>query len=162
MSSTDLFQGLRSDYQNAAFRSSETEARLQSWADSQIQAVYSIAYAITSASRSLLLMKVNMMQLLEIALSMKWNKAPDTLQPCSVDSLVDLLPSVTSFLVVMSLITTLNVVLKVIVLVVRFDFFYDVASWPTGTDDILFMCLRRCQLLKVRNTAGSSGYVISF
>ncbi|VVA29716.1 PREDICTED: auxin transport BIG [Prunus dulcis] len=30
---------------------------LQSWADSQIQAVYSIAYAIASASRSLLLMK---------------------------------------------------------------------------------------------------------
>ncbi|KAI5340844.1 hypothetical protein L3X38_020118 [Prunus dulcis] len=30
---------------------------LQSWADSQIQAVYSIAYAIASASRSLLLTK---------------------------------------------------------------------------------------------------------
>ncbi|KAH0969527.1 hypothetical protein GBA52_028612 [Prunus armeniaca] len=37
-----------------------------------------------------------MMQLLEIALVDKMDKAPDTLQPCSVDSLVDLLPSVTS------------------------------------------------------------------
>ncbi|CAB4274839.1 unnamed protein product [Prunus armeniaca] len=37
-----------------------------------------------------------MMQLSEIALVDEMDKAPDTLQPCSVDSLVDLLPSVTS------------------------------------------------------------------
>ncbi|BBH00253.1 hypothetical protein Prudu_010193 [Prunus dulcis] len=41
-------------------------------------------------------MKVNMMQLLEIALVDELDKAPDTLPPCSVDSLVDLLPSLTS------------------------------------------------------------------
>ncbi|XP_008230303.1 PREDICTED: auxin transport protein BIG [Prunus mume] len=101
----------------------------QSWADSQIQAVYSIAYAIASASRSLLVGQAEaiivaivqlslefavcylersefnsedmsiqsiMVQLLEIALVDEMDKAPDTLQPCSVDSLVDLLPSATS------------------------------------------------------------------
>lgn len=36
------------------------------------------------------------MQLLEIALVDEMDKTPDTLQPCSVDSLVDLLPSITS------------------------------------------------------------------
>ncbi|CAL9014192.1 unnamed protein product [Prunus brigantina] len=36
-----------------------------------------------------------MVQLFEIALVDEMDKAPDTLQPCSVDSLVDLLPSVT-------------------------------------------------------------------
>lgn len=40
--------------------------------------------------------RVNMMQLLEIALVDEMDKALDTLQPCSVDSLVDLLPSITS------------------------------------------------------------------
>ncbi|VVA29715.1 PREDICTED: auxin transport [Prunus dulcis] len=79
-----------------------------------------------------------MMQLLEIALVDELDKAPDTLPPCSLIvwwNCYHLLPVV---LVVMSLITTLNVVLKVIVLVVRFDFFCDVASLPTGTDDYTF------------------------
>ncbi|KAL6287679.1 hypothetical protein ACE6H2_012069 [Prunus campanulata] len=38
----------------------------------------------------------NTVQLLVIALVHEMDKEPDTLQPCSVDSLVDLLPSVTS------------------------------------------------------------------
>lgn len=37
----------------------------------------------------------SMVQLLEMALINRMDKTPDVLQPCSVDSLVDLLPSVT-------------------------------------------------------------------
>ncbi|KAF3945345.1 hypothetical protein CMV_028261 [Castanea mollissima] len=100
---------------------------LQSWNDSQIQAVASIASALASASRSLsveqaealivavvqqslefavsyleksefngddLSIQNKLVQLLEIALVDGVDKVSDTLQPCSINSLVDLLPTV--------------------------------------------------------------------
>ncbi|KAM1666136.1 hypothetical protein ACFX1X_045806 [Malus domestica] len=142
ISSTDLLQRLRSSddsirpglenllpiLKRGVEADGDGKLGLQSWTDSQIQAVYSIAYAVASASRSMsvdqadaiivaivqqslefavcylersefstedMSIQNNMVHLLEMALIDGMDKTPGTLQPCSVDSLVDLLPSVT-------------------------------------------------------------------
>ncbi|KAB2613738.1 auxin transport protein BIG-like [Pyrus ussuriensis x Pyrus communis] len=142
ISSTDLLQRLRSSsdsirpglenllpiLKRGVEADGDGKLGLQLWTDSQIQAVYSIAYAVASASRSLLVdqadaiivaivqqslefavcylersefstedmsIQNNMVHLLEMALIDGMDKTPGALRPCSVDSLVDLLPSVT-------------------------------------------------------------------
>ncbi|TQD82010.1 hypothetical protein C1H46_032473 [Malus baccata] len=142
ISSTDLLQRLRSSpdsirpglenllpiLKRGVEAAGDGKLGLQSWTDSQIQAVYSISYAVASSSRSLsveqadavivaivqqslefavcylersefssedMSIQNNMVQLLEMALINRMDKTPDELRPCSVDSLVDLLPTVT-------------------------------------------------------------------